>query len=186
MTETNNTAKYIMNEMERIEDDFNKTIYLTLGMSKIHKGLVKVAANIIQNTKRKDIVALNYFIKLKNALENVCLITENIDRHYQAENKEAKEYYVEMFANVCKIIGITISTITFDRFDQFASLLVDFNQGNYAQVEEHLIDSLLDYEEGQVLEGLSLIQRYCPDMPIEIKHLMAKDMTKWSDLRNMK
>ena len=180
------TKTYISNEMERIEDDFNKSIYFILGLAKVTKGLVAIVIKIVQGTKRKDLQALNYFIKLKNSLETTCLIIENINRHYKAENKEAKEHYEDMFANICRVIGITISTLTFDRFDQFASLMIDFNQGNYAVVEEHLIDSILDYEGSETLEGFGIIQQYCPHLSVDEKEQMAKDLVKWADLRNLK
>jgi len=182
----NQTKQYISNELTQIEDDFHKTFYMLLGNAVVIREMLPKMMLAIQKVRHKDKIAVQTFIKIKNAIDNLCLLSENVEAHYRVENKEAKEAYKLMHADICKIIGITAATIPFERYDAFAELLIAFNQGDYTQIEEHLLDSLIDYEDGTTLEGFGLIQRYCPDLNVDIKEQMAKDLVKWSDLRNLK
>ena len=182
----NQTKEYINNEMSAIEEDFHKVFYMILGNSLVIREMLPKMMVAIQKIKHKDLKATQLFIKIKNAIDLLYLLSENVEHHYRVENKEAKQAYKNMHADICRIIGTTIATIPFERFDQFASLLIAFNQGDYTQIEEHLLDSLIDYEESQTLEGFGIIQRYCPNLTVEQKEQMAKDLVKWADLRNLK
>lgn len=182
----NQTNQYIKNEMSEIENDFHKTFYMLLGNAVVIREMLPKMMIAIRKVRHNDKVAMQTFIKIKNAIDNLCLLSENVEHHYRVENKEAKEAYKLMHADICKIIGITVATIPFERYDAFAELLIAFNQGDYTQIEEHLLDSLIDYEGSQTLEGFGIIQRYCPNLTVEEKEQMAKDLVKWRDLSLMK
>lgn len=178
------TKEYIENEMSAIEEDFHKTFYMMLGNAKVFEEMLPKFIKILNGTK--DQKAIKYATKIKATLQNFNFLAAEVEHHYKIEDNRAKESYKAMHADISRIIGVTIATIPFERYDQFANLLIDFNQGNYAQVEEHLIDSLLDYEENKTLEGFGMVQRYAPDLTPDQKEQFCKDLVKWSDYRNLK
>jgi len=179
----NKTKQYINNEIKVLEEDFHKMFYFVLGNSVVLKQMLPTLLKSSGLTN--DFKGTNYAIKLQNAINTIIILSESIESHFKVPDRNVKENYKEMFADITRIIGITIATTPFDRLDAFASLLISFNQGDYTQVEEHLIDSLLDYEENKTIEGLGLVQRYAPNLTVEQKEEFAKDLVKWADMRQM-
>jgi hypothetical protein len=175
--------QYIENEMSVIEEDFHKTFYMMLGNAKVFSEMLPKFIKTIYGTK--DQKAIKYATKIKATLQNFNFLAAEIEHHYKIEDNRAKEAYKAMHADIARIIGVTITTLAFERYDSFANLLIDFNQGNYAQVEEHIIDSILDYQENKTLEGFGIIERYASTLPVEQKEEMSKDMVKWRDLSNI-
>lgn len=179
----NQTKQYIQNEIKVLEEDFHKMFYFTLGNSIVLKQMLPTLLKSSGLTK--DLKGTNYATKLQNAINSIIILSESIESHFKVSDRKVKENYKEMFADITKIIGITIATTPFERLDSFASLLISFNQGDYTQVEDHLIDSLLDYEQNKTIEGLGLVQRYAPNLTVEQKEEFAKDLVKWADMREM-
>ena len=178
-----NAKEYIENEMSVIEEDFHKTFYTMGGLMKVFKQMLPKFRLLIKATGDSKAV------KLANAVSasasSFIIAVHQLDSHFRVGDKEDKEAYRNMHADIAKIIGITLDQIRFERYDQLANLMIDFNQGNYAQVEEHLIDSLLDYEESKTLEGFGLVQRYAPNLTPEQKEEFCRDLVKWRDYSNM-
>jgi hypothetical protein len=177
------TKEYIENEMSQIQEDFHKTFYMMLGNAKCFEEMLPQFIKTVYLTK--DQRAIKYATKVKALLQQFSFLASEIEHHYKIQDNRAKEAYKEMHADIARIIGITLTTITFERYDQLASLLIDFNQGNYAQVEEHLIDSILDYQENKTLEGFGIVQRYAPGLTADQKEEFCKDLVKWRDLSNL-
>ena len=177
------TRQYIDNEMRAIEEDFHKTFYMLLGNAVVFKELLPILVK--RSNITKDRKANNYAIQLKRTIENFVFLAEQVEHHYKVESKHGKENYKAMHADIAKVIGTTLANLSFERYDNLASLLISFSQGTHIEIEEHLLDSLLDYEQPQTLEGMGLIQRYCPHLTVDEKEEMAKDLVKWSDMRQM-
>lgn len=177
------SREYIDNEMSIIEEDFHKTFYTMLGLAKVFEQMLPKFTKTI--TATRDRQAIKYATQAKNALQQFNFIASQIDNHYKVEDKADKEAYKNMHADIAKIIGITLDQIRFERYDNFANLMIDFNQGNYTQVEEHLLDSIMDYQESGTLEGLGMIKMHAPNLTAEQIESFAKDLVKWSDMRNL-
>lgn len=177
------TKAFIEGEMSQIENDFHKGFYMISALPKVLSLLVE-KNHRAANTNR-DIKALHLLTKFKKVTTDLCFISDEYKNHFKVENKHAKEAWISMFADVIRVLAITIDQITIDRYDELASLLIDFTQGNIARVDEHVIDSLLDYEEKTTIEGLGLVQRYAPHLTVEQKEAFAKDIVKFCDYRNM-
>jgi hypothetical protein len=177
------TKDFIDSEMSQIEDDFHKAFYMISALPKILSILVeKNHRAAIHNC---DNNAFKILTRFKKVSTDLCFISDDYKYHFQVENKYAQEAWTNMFADVIRVLAITLDQITIDRYDELASLLIDFTQGNIARVDEHVIDSLLDYEEKTTIEGLGLVQRYAPHLTVEQKEAFAKDLVKWRDYSNM-
>jgi hypothetical protein len=177
------TKDFIEGEMSQIENDFHKGFYMIAALPKVLSTLVE-KNNRVANLSR-DYKAAKLLAKFKKQSIDLNFTSEEYKNHFKVENKYAKEAWIAMFADVIRILAITIDQITIDRYDELASLLIDFTQGNIARVDEHVIDSLLDYKEKTTIEGLGLVQRYAPHLTVEQKEAFAKDLVKFCDYRNM-
>lgn len=175
--------EYIENEMSIIEEDFHKSYYTMGGIMKVFKQMLPKFKLLVKATG--DIKAVKLANEVSLSASNFILSAHKLDAHYKVADKNDKEAYKNMHADIARIIGITLDQIRFNRYEEFTNLLVDFTQGNYTQVETHLIDSLLDYEQPTTIEGLGLVQRYAPNLTVEQKEEFAKDLVKWSDMREM-
>lgn len=175
--------EYIDNEMSIIEEDFHKTFYMMLGIAKVFEQMLPKFTKTITATRNRQVI--KYATQAKNALQQFNFVSSQIENHYKIEDKADKESYKNMHADIAKIIGITLDQIRFERYDQFANLMIDFNQGNYTQIEEHLLDSIIDHEQSETLEGLGMIKMHAPSLTAEQIEAFAKDLVKWSDLRNL-
>lgn len=175
--------EYIDNEMSIIEEDFHKTFYAMCGIMKVFKEMLPKFKLLVKATG--DIKAVKMANNVSLAASNFILTAHQLDAHYRVGDKADKEAYKNMHADIAKIIGITLDQIRFERYDQFANLMIDFNQGNYTQIEEHLLDSIIDHEQSETLEGLGMIKMHAPGLTAEQIEAFAKDLVKWSDLRNL-
>ena len=183
MTAAERTKEFINSEMSEIENDFHKGFYMVSALPRVLSTLVEKNYRVANLTR--DQKAMKLLSRFKNLTNDLCFVSDEYRNHFKVENKYAKESWIAMFADVIRVLSITLSQIDIDRYDELASLLIDFNQGNVARVEEHVIDSLLDYEEKTTIEGLGLVQRYAPHLTVEQKEAFAKDLVKWRDYSNM-
>ncbi len=177
------TKEFINGEMKKIDDDFHKGFYMISALPQVLSILVEKNLRIAKLDRNLNAIKLLYKFK-KHALD-LCFTSDEYKNHFKAENKHTQEAWTNMFADVIRVLAITLDQITIDRYDELASLLIDFTQGNIARVDEHVIDSLLDYEEKTTIEGLGLVQRYAPHLTVEQKEAFAKDLVKWRDYSNM-
>lgn len=177
------TKEFINSEMSEIEKDFHKGFYSISALPRVLLNLVEKNYRVANLTR--DQKAMKLLARYKNSTNDLCFICDEYSSHFKVEDKYAKESWISMFADIIRVLAITLSQIDIDRYDELASLLIDFNQGNVARVEEHIIDSLLDYEEKQTIDGLGLIHQYAPHLTVEQKEQFAKDLVKWRDYSKM-
>jgi len=187
MTEEQLTQDYITTELKRIEEDFHLLYYFSVSNYAVQRG---IAYKLLQKAKfLKDKQTLNFVIKYKNLIDSLCLLAENFEQMCKTKNEAIeceKEATKSIFKQVNDILGITAATLRYERINEFAGIMTSFNQGQIAQVKDELLDSLLDYEETNTLEGFGLAQKYLSDKSVDEKESFCKDLVKWANFRNMK